>query len=493
MRKTWRVVPLLAVIPVVLALLLSCTASPAASDVRTLVVLYTNDEHGWMASSGDAGGAAPLMGLWQAEEGYEIGGNILLLSGGDNWTGPALSTWFEGESMVEVMNAMGYHASAIGNHEFDFGLEILRERAAQAEFPYLAANIRDKTTGDLADIAIPYVVEDINGTKVGIIGLANTGTPDITMPLYVQNLEFIAYDEALAEYVPQAKADGAELLIVVGHICGNEMRSLAREAGKLGVALIGGGHCHERITGEASGVALVEAGANLESYARVVITFDAASDTVLDVETSVKANRDGTSVLAVAEIVDKWQGELDASLSYVIGYSQRGIGRHTPEMYNLVTGAWLAAYPSADVAMSNSGGFRQSLPKGEITLADVVGVLPFDNVLIDVTVTGKQLAESLEFGRQTAASRAPAIAGLVREGDTFVFDDGSPLDPDGSYHILVNDFMYYGGDGYRFQDYDPDAYHTSIDWRQPVIDWIMALETSSEYPIEAYLDPVARY
>ena len=120
---------------------------------RRIVILYTNDEHGWMEPNDQNGGAPGMMGLWKYRENFKIDGPFLILSGGDMWTGPAISTWFEGKSMVEVMNAMEYDASAIGNHEFDFKVEGLYERIDQADFPYLSANIREKASGEIPDFA----------------------------------------------------------------------------------------------------------------------------------------------------------------------------------------------------------------------------------------------------------------------------------------------------------------------------------------------------
>lgn len=127
-----------------------------------------------------------------------------------------------------------------------------------------------------------------------------------------------------------------------------------------------------------------------------------------------------------------------------------------------------------------TGGFRQSLPAGEITLADVVGVLPFDNTLVDVEMTGAQVIASYERGK-------PAIAGMTARGG-YKLSGGTPIDRDATYHVLVNDFMAAGGDGYAFNEYDADAYFTGIDWRQPVIDWIIAQKTSEERPLDAVLD-----
>ena len=452
-------------------------------DVRRITVLYTNDEHGWMAATDDFDGAAGMLGLWRDVEGYTEDGPFLVLSGGDTWTGPAISSWFDGESMIDAMNAMGYDAAAIGNHEFDFGVDGLRDRINQAEFPFLAANIRDAATGEPADFALPYVIQEVDGVRVGIIGLATTDTPETTMPTHVAGLDFTPYKAALQRVVPQVRAEGAELLIVTSHLCSFEMVALAPVAAELGVAMIGGGHCHEAFNRTVGGVVLVEARSYMRAYARVDLSFDMGSGTVVEAEAKIVKNVGSTPDAALAEVVAKWQGELDDSLDHVIGYAGREIGRRSAAMFNLVTDAWLAAYP-ADIAMTNPGGFRQSLPAGEITLADVVGVLPFDNTLVDVTLTGAQVIASYEHGR-------PAIAGMTARGG-YKLADGTPIDREATYHVLVNDFMYAGGDGYKFNEYDPDAYFTGIEWRQPVIDWIIAQKTSADKPLDDVLDGKAR-
>lgn len=452
--------------------------------LRRLTILYTNDEHGWMEATEETGGAAGLMGLWREKEGYTEDGPFLILSGGDMWTGPAISTWFDGESMAEVMNAMGYDAAAIGNHEFDFGLKGLRELATRSEFPFLSANIRDKATGDVAAIAIPYVVQEVNGIRVGLIGLTTVETPQTTLPDNVAGFDFIPYTQALEEIVPQTRAQGAELLVVVGHVCADDMRALAPTAAGLGIAIIGGGHCNERVNTIADGVALIGGGSQLQAYARVHLTFDTATDTVVNIESSTQANRGAPADPEITALVAHWRAQADEALSSVVGYARKQIGKRSNPMFNLVTDAWLEAYPAADVALTNRGGFRQPIPAGEITLATIVGVLPFDNVLIDVELTGAQLIENI-----TCCS--PVVGGMTTIGG-YKLADGTPIDPDASYHVLVNDFMYAGGDGFTFKTHDPDAYNTAIDWRQPVIDWIISLNTSSDNPLDAYLDTVPR-
>jgi 2',3'-cyclic-nucleotide 2'-phosphodiesterase/3'-nucleotidase len=193
-------------------------AGRETDNIRRLMILYTNDEHGWMEAWEGASGADGMSHLWSSQEGYDPAEPFLILSGGDMWTGPALSTWYEGESMIDVMNAMGYQAAAIGNHDFDYGQESLRARHAQASFPFLSANIRRKDGGSVPDFALPFTTLNVNGINIGLIGLTTVETPVDTQPDFVADLDFLPYEQALREVFPQVKAAGADLILVVGHI-----------------------------------------------------------------------------------------------------------------------------------------------------------------------------------------------------------------------------------------------------------------------------------
>lgn len=453
----------------------------AVDSVREITILYTNDEHGWMAGLQAGASAANLVGLWRTAEGYQPDGSFLLLSGGDMWTGPAISTWFQGQSMAEVMNAMGYDAAAVGNHEFDFGLEMLKARAAESEFPFLSANIRYKEDGTTPEeLGIrPYTIITVNEIEVGIIGLTTRSTPTTTNPVNVAQFDFIDYETALREMVPQVKQAGAEMIVVPGHICQAELESLAQDVADLGIHLLGGGHCNELLATEVDDIVLLEGGTALAGYAHATFQFDTASDTVVSVEYGVRSNSGGTADPIVESIVMRWQEEADVELNRTIGYSEQGVARRSPEMQSLITEAWLWAYPAADVAITNLGGMRADLPPGDITLADVVGVMPFDNVFVELLLTGEQLDVML--GQPSAA-----VGGVYRDNFRwYLKETGEELDPDAIYTVLVNDFMYAGGDDYALLAvYDPDGYNTAINWRQPVIDWVMAQESSADAPID---------
>jgi 2',3'-cyclic-nucleotide 2'-phosphodiesterase (5'-nucleotidase family) len=450
------------------------------SDVLTLTVLYTNDEHGWMEGVNNGTGAAELAGLW--ENNYSDSDAILTLSGGDNWTGPAISTWFEGEGMVETMNAMDYTASALGNHEFDFGLDVLKERTAQANYPFLGANIRYKSNSSIpTDLGIqPYVIVDVAGLKIGVIGLANVDTPSTTNPKNVADLVFLDYAETLREYVPEVWSAGADLIFVPSHLCTWELAPLARDVKDLGITLFGGGHCHEEYSELIVGSVILSGGSYFNSYAFATFEIDISNVEILDADFGVVENTGGVPHPQVADIVDNWSVKAADELNIVIGYSDNEISQRSEEMAALITKSWLLAYP-ADVALTNWGGMRDRIPPGEITISSIISVMPFENVLIDVELTGRQLKRVLSFG-----GGLPPVSGVHYAVGQWVFDKtGEPIDPDASFSLLVTDYLYAGGADYTMlAEYDPEGYNTAISWRQPIIDWILAQYSDVENPID---------
>lgn len=467
-------------------LLISCTkkTTPEGPEnpERNLVIFYTNDEHGWMDSTSYSGGAAGMVGLWKEKEGYRPDGPYVVLSGGDMWTGPAISTWFKGESMVEVMNAMHYRAAAIGNHEFDFNVEGLRDRLAQATFPFLSANIREKVSGNVPDFATPYIIHEVNGIKLGLIGLTTRTTPFSAFPAYVADYDFIDYGTALNEYVPQLKAERADIIMLIGYICFSEMEALLPIAKDLGISIMGGGHCHEAHSAKIENIALLESGSHLENYAKVDLFFDISEKKMLDMIPSWVSNTGGTPDPEIQAIVTKWDNKMDESLSNVIGFASADIGQRSIAIRNMVTDSWLVSIPSADVSLSNSGGIRQAILAGDINLEVIVGVLPFNNEIVEMKLTGRELIDNIH---------GEIIIGGITTIGGYYLSDGTQIHMDSTYDVLTTDYLYSRTD-FNFQIDDPEPYNTSINYRQPTIDWIESLQTSDTDPLNNHLDGVAR-
>lgn len=474
-----------------------CVPPPTSvGESVSVTILYTNDEHGWLAPAERTkttlvGGAAEMMGAWAGNERYPNASTVAL-SGGDMWTGPAISTWFKGESAAEAMNAMGYQAAAVGNHDFDFGRNVLLQRRAASRFPFLSANITT-LDGKPIDFAIPYTLLDVSGIRLGIVGLTARETPYITKREYVSDLAFGDYQAAVREYAAEARRQGAKVIVVLGHVCLAELATLAGQVKDLRIPVMLGAHCHETDSRRVGDTWLVESGGFLRAYSRVDMQVESDSGRVTQVKVTLVKNEwvkaagpPAPPDPNVQAIVTRWQARADAELDQVIGYTKKGIARPWP-MYNMVTDAWLWAYPQADIALSNTGGFRQDINNGEITLAEIVGVMPFENTLYDVKLTGAQVIRDL-----TCCGGVAASGVKMNNGTAILTRTDRPVDLNATYRVLVNDFMYTGGDGFPFQKQDPSGYNTAISWRQPVIDWIMAQNSSVSAPLDSKIDSEPR-
>lgn len=453
----------------------------SASDVRSVTVLYSNDEHGWMEGREAGRGAANLIGLWREKEGYTEEGPFLLLSGGDHWTGPAISTWFEGESMVEVMNAMGYDASAIGNHEFDFGLDNLQRRIRQANFPYLAANIQwaeDATLPSELGILAHTLVE-VNGISIGIIGLSTTDTPNTTNPINVADLNFLDYEPVLRRTVTQLGSQEPDLLFVLAHVCMAALRPLAVAVADLNISLMGGGHCNELVAEKVGETILLESDGHFRSYGRARFDYDIARGRLLSARYSAQRNASGSSDAALAALVSKWRDASEDELSAVLGYSSQEYAADDDRLQRAVVESWLQVDGRAEIAINNRLALRAPLPRGAVTLADVVGLLPFDNTLYMVQLNGSQLEQVLAEGQR------PFVAGLDRAAEGWRLSvSGSPLSATQTYRVLINSFMYEGGAGYdAIAEFDPSGFDTEIHYRQPMIDWLSRQNSAAGRPI----------
>lgn len=464
------------------------TQDDSSDYTHKFTILYTNDEHGWIEKSTYTNGAANMMTLWKEKEGYDNDESFLILSGGDNWTGPAISTWFEGKSTVEVMNAMEYDASAIGNHEFDFEVEGLNNRIAEADFVFLAANIRVKSSGQVPDFATPYIIKDIDDVLVGIIGLSNIDTPWTTFPTHVEDYEFIDYYSALNEYVPIVKEEGAEIVIVIGHICNSEITALANTLIDLGVSVVTGGHCRGDLSGRLISnskgqVAAIKASDYFTGYMVVEIEYNKTDQEVKDLKIEGVTNDETTPDPTILDIVNYWRDQTDAELSEVIGYTDVEITRSSNQMHNMVTDSWLYKYPNADIVMTNAGGIRQSIPNGEITKEVIIGVLPFQNNIIELELTGSEIIQCAQY--------QDMIFGGMTIINGYFLSDGTEINENISYHVLTTDYLYSRSDQ-PFSSFDPTPYYTGMNYSQPSMDYIESFNTSATDPLNNYLDGTAR-
>ena len=198
-------------------------------------------------------------------------------------------------------------------------------------------------------------------------------------------------------------------------------------------------------------------------------------------ETEFVRNKAGREVREIARLVDEWRARTDQAIWEVIGYAEASIDRKSTQMASLLLEPWLEAWPSADAALASSRYVQQDLFPGDITPGVIIGLLSTTNQLVEVDITGRQLIETIETHR-------PLMAGIAEEGDVYRLADGRIVDLEATYRVLIPEALYAGGNYYEFYKFDPEPAYTGIDWRQPPIEWIRSLDTSTRDPLDNHLD-----
>lgn len=478
--------------------------SERAGKARVLHLVLTADEHGWLSPLRDKssgllrGGIGAFWDRLTRVEGYAPGPRAraagwLLLSSGDMWTGPYESTILEGRPMVSAMNHLGYAAAAVGNHDYDFGAAVLAEHARTSTFPFLAANLVERARGGLPTWVQPFTVVEVGGVRLGLIGLTNVDSPVTTDPRNLDGLSFVPYAEALETWVPRARAAGAEEVVVLVHDRTDVALELMPVLRRLGVRAAAFGHHHRAASwiddnatpATNDDVVVCNPGAFLRSYCRVDLTFDGPRLSARAVE-----------ILPVEQRLDEPVPRGDARLEAIVADAEANAERVGGEVLvenaralkrgadgplgQFVVDTWLDAIPTAQVAITNAGGLRQDLAAGPVRLRDVVSVLPFNNNLLLVDITGAQLREALANPEAVVAGVRYTVRDVegTRVVESVTDRSGRPIPDTAVVKIIVHDFIYRGGDHFRFQSYDATAEETATDWREPVVHRLRTLSAS---------------
>ena len=487
-----------------------------------LVVIHTNDTHGR-----DLEGAYTTAAVAQLKQDLTAAGaDVLLLSAGDASQGTPLVNLSLGGTAIDFMNLAGYDAMATGNHEFDWGLENLQKLAQDAEFPILAANLTYTESGELV-FGDSIVFTTDSGLKVGVFGLATPETATKAHPDKVKGVSFAAgqelYDVA-QQQVDKLNAEGCDYIIALSHL-GDSAESAPNRSVDLldhvtGIDLMVDGHSHTTLPeGDTShGDTLrVSTGEYLNNIG--VVVYDAASDTETARLLSSTTEGDQTvldytgsdpDVLAAIEAVnaevEQELGKVFAKTEVLLnGERDPGVRTEETNLGNFAADAILWSARQAlgedkvDLALTNGGGIRASIPVGDISMKTMKTVFPFGNEVATVTVTGAELLEALEaatFCTPTAVGAFPQVSGVQFTIDTTdpyengemypnstyyapakpgsriknVTVNGQPLDLNAEYVVATNDFTAAGGDTYgAFLGKTP--YKTGVALEQALVDY----------------------
>lgn len=512
------------------ALALTAGFSGAAFADFSLTILHINDFHSRFESitgsdstcnaegetKGECfGGIARLKTAIDAERAAAktAGDNSVLFSAGDEFQGSLFYTQYKSEIVANFMNDMGFDVVATGNHEFDDGPAEFAKFIASAKFPIIGGNFDTTKDPDLKGLPKGVIVLNIAGEKIGVIGATTEDTPEIAAP--GPNVAFESVTEYVKGAVGALEDAGINKIIVVSHIGYNVDQDLAKAVS--GIDVIVGGHTHTFLgtgKGEAGpyptlvknpdgvDVPIVQAGQYGKVLGELKVTWDDAGKVIsatgapILLDASVKP--DQGFIDRVAELGKP----LEALKAEVIGTStaaiegDRNVCRVMEcSMGNLIADAQLDRVKDQGVTISiaNSGGLRASIDAGEITMGEVLTVLPFSNTLATFQISGADLIASLENGLsqiEEVAGRFPQVAGLkytfdkskpagsrlvgdvlVKEGDAWV-----PLDPKKTYGVVTNNYVRGGGDGYElFGKNAINAYDFGPPLEKVVADYIAKL------------------
>ena len=491
---------------------LALSATMATADFA-LTILHTNDFHArfepisrFDSGCGEEdnmegkcfGGSARLKTAIDAARDRAV--HSILVDGGDQFQGTLFYTYYKGTLAAEMMNAMGYDAMTVGNHEFDDGPEVLRGFMDAVDFPVLMSNADVSAEPLLADTLMKSTVIGVGGERVGLIGLTPEDTDELASP--GDNVTFSDPVAAVQGEVDRLTADGVNKIIVLSHSgYGVDLR-VAEET--TGVDVIVGGHSNtylSNVSDRAAGpyptmvgdTAIVQAYAYGKFLGELNVVFDdegviaSASGEPIIMDRFVRESSPIKARIAEAAVpLDEIRNKVVASANDVIT-GDRSVCRQVEcTAGNMIADAMLERVKSQgiDVALMNSGGIRADIDAGDVTMGEVYTVLPFQNTLSTFQVTGATLKEALENGvsqHADVAGRFPQVSGMTFAVDlsqdvgnriSDVTIGGEALDMAKTYGMVSNNFIRNGGDGYAMFKDAMNAYDYGPDLAEVVADYL---------------------
>jgi 2',3'-cyclic-nucleotide 2'-phosphodiesterase/3'-nucleotidase len=457
---------------------------------KEIVILSINDYHGSLAPAGSNVGAAKLVDAIKTEKAKNPEGTIIV-SAGDNYQGSAMSNLLYGEPVSAVFKEMGLELSAVGNHEFDWGIDKITKWAEEGELTFVCTNIYDIRTNKPVDWAEPFVIIEKEGVKVGFIGLATPETAYKTLKANVVNYEFRDPVEVITEWVPVVKDAGADIIIALTHLGSFQDKegNITGEAAALcevdGVDGVISAHTHQRVSGLVSGKPLVQAYKNGRTVGKIVYTFDENNNLISSVPSldhlykRPDTLKDDANMLVIYE---KYNEELGPVLGKILGRTTVDLD-HDRYAGPSLLGEWTCEImkdaAGVQIAMTNGGGLRRPVPAGEITAGILYEVMPFDNTLYTMKLSGADVKANIEHGIMNDDIGWIQISGVrvtynpnAEAGNritSMVLEDGTPVEIDGYYTVVTNDFMFTGGDKYNFEN-AMDGLNTYIPIRDAMMD-----------------------
>lgn len=450
-----------------ISILLIFTATAFAQNIR-VTILHVNDVYQFMpVDGGKRGGLARLLTL--KKQAMAENPNVVFTLGGDTLSPSVETRTYRGAQMIDAWNAIGLDLAVLGNHEFDIKTPELLARIKESKFKWLGANVIDTKTGKpFADLP-PFAVREFGGVKIGFVGFLLPETKQTSsMEESLQVTDFCASAKKLVKQMRKK----AKVNAVVGltHLSMTQDKQLAQCAD---FDLILGGHEHTLLQSSSKGTPIFKMTADARELGRFNLNFNPATKRLESMDWEIIPVTDAIAdAPEFAPVVDKYKDlltklavpvgatatELDA-LSFSNRNKETNIGNFVADSYRAAVGA--------DVALVNGGSIRADLTynPGVLTKRDVLSILPFNNPIVKIELTGKTLRAAIEHGVARSApgedgepGRFPQVSGMSFSFDTSkpagsrvseILVGGKPLDDAKTYTLATSDFLVSrSGDGY---------------------------------------------
>ena len=446
--------------------LIALVGSAVAQETQELVILHDTHFHGNFGDEEGANIARYATLVQQLREGRD---NVLFVGNGDDLAPSLLASIYHGEHMIEALNAMGIDFNTLGNHEFDYGPDNLVERLQESDFQWVTGNIIDSRTGDAfgAEQGVArYVIHEMpSGLRVGITGFAPSDTPEVAS--LGENAEMVDLMTAARDVVQAMRNDGAQVVLVLSHLCGPDAERVAAEVD--GITAIVGDHCSEALEQPLviNDTIISRAGDEYDYLGE--LTLQVQGDTVSDWSFTLhEVTAEIEPDAEVQAIVNDYEQQLDEALNAPVGETlvaldvrRSAVRSEETNIGNFIADA-IRDWAGADIAVQNGGSIRADriIEPGLLSRRDVIETLPFDNRVVVLEITGQDLLDALELSVSSVEEGHGRF--LQVSGFEFVYDPeaeagqrvqevqvaGEPLDPERTYTMAINSFNAGGGDGY---------------------------------------------
>ncbi|WP_234123543.1 5'-nucleotidase C-terminal domain-containing protein [Clostridium hydrogenum] len=470
-------------------------------------VVSFNDFHGNLAEDpGDTGKNPGMAKLVTAIDEYkDANPDTVVVSGGDNYEGSAMSNLTHGAPVSAMMKQLNVAASAVGNHEFDWGMDWISKWAQDGNFDYLASNIYDKKTGEPVTWAKPYKMVTVDGLKIGFVGLTTPETAYKTKPENVATLEFrdpaacakIWADKLKSGTLPEGKADVVIALTHMGtaqdangNITGEVVDSGLCKVDSIDAVI--SAHTHLTVCGTVNNKPVLQDNYAGRALGDLSIVVDKTTGKVKTIIPNVDNISQRKSQLVAdpnaGDSYNSYNTQLQPILGKVEGVTDTELTHDRFATGSSILGQWVADVmrkaAGTQIGIQNGGGLREPIAKGNITMGDLYTVMPFDNTLVKMNLKGSDLKRVIENGIENNNVGWVQLAGVkvyydkdAKAGSriTAMFlDDGTPIDMNKTYSVVTNDFMATGGDQYDFSG-ATNVYDTGVPVRDSLASALEAL------------------